>query len=124
MDGITGKTLIFLSLVATEPVLKDEYGVAADNARRALLLYPEVKSEYKALQKTGEKYLIDLGIDKDDLVYAAWVVPLVTQRISTRPFKKLKYETKNYVLRPELTYDLQNDNFNGMMVLIIKRSNK
>lgn len=122
---LTGKTLILLSILATEPVLKDDYGVAADNARRALLMYPEVKSDMKDIERTANNELYKLtGLDKADLTYAAWTIPVITGRLSTRPFRRLKYENEYVVIRPEIVYDFKSDEFNGMMIFIFKIGDK
>lgn len=118
---LTSKTIILLSLFATNPVLKDNYGMAADNARRALLMHPDVNKDLKEIEKASLKNIKRYtGLDKEDFVYAAYVMPIVMQNISTKPFPKFKYENDFFILRPELNYNLQNKQFNGMLILIIK----
>jgi hypothetical protein len=121
----SGKTIILLTLFATDPIYKDEYGRAADEARRAIMLYPEVKKELKIAEKRSFKMLDEYtGLGKSDLALAGYALPFVLGQVTTKPFPKLKYETEYIVLRPEITYNLRTEEFNGMMILIIKGSNK
>lgn len=122
---ISGKTFILLTLFATDPMYKEQYGPAADTARRAIMLYPEVKGDLKTLEKHSFRAIEDYtGLAKSDLAVAGYALPFVLNRITTKPFPKLKYENDYIVLRPEITYDLKTEDFNGMLILIIKRSNK
>lgn len=115
---LSGKTILALSLFATQG---GEYKEASDTARRALFLYPDVKYEFKQLEKQSKRHLYRYtGLEDDDFIYASWVIPIVTQRITTRPFKKLKYEKQLFVIRPELVYNFKNDEFNGQIVMVIK----
>lgn len=115
---LSGKTILALSLFAIQ---NEEYREASDTARRALFLYPDVKSEFKDLEKYSKRKLYNYtGLEDDDFIYASWILPIVTQRITTRPFKKLKYEKESFVIRPEITYNLNNKDFNGQLILIIK----
>jgi hypothetical protein len=115
---LSGKTILALSLFAVQ---NEEYREASDNARRALFLYPEVKSEFKALEKQTKRTLYNYtGLEDDDFIYASWVIPIITQRITTRPFKKLKYEKETFVIRPEIVYNLENKEFTGNVVLVFK----
>lgn len=115
---LSGKTILALSLLANQ---EGEYKEASDQARRALFMYPEVKAEFKELEKTSKRFAREyLGVGPDELVYGAWVIPLITQRITTRPFKKLKYEKESFVIRPEIVYNWGNNEFNGQIVLIFK----
>jgi hypothetical protein len=115
---LSGKTILALSLFGVQ---NEEYRNASDTARRALFLYPEVNAEFKELQKRSKNTFYKYtGLQDDDLIYGAWVIPIVTQRITTRPFKKLKYEKENFVIRPELVYNFNNNEFSGNIVLIIK----
>lgn len=122
---LSSKTIILLTLFATDPIYKNEYGLAADNARRAVMMYPEVKQDLKTIEKNTMKGFKNYtGLDKKDLAGAAYVIPLFTGQVTTKPFPKFKYENDYLILRPEITYNLQNQEFNGMMILIIKGSNK
>lgn len=122
---LSGKTLVLLTLFATDPIYKAEYGPAADNARRAIMMYPEVKHELKTIEKRSFKALEEqTGLHKSDLLIAGYALPLVLGQITTKPFSKLKYENNYVILRPEITYNLQNQDFNGMLVFIFKYKNK
>lgn len=122
---LSSKTIILLTLFATDPIYKNEYGLAADNARRAVMMYPEVKKDLKTMEKHSFKALERYtGLNKSDLATSAYVLPFVLGQVTTKPFPKLKYENDYVILRPEITYNLQNQEFNGMMILIIKGSNK
>jgi hypothetical protein len=125
MDVISGKTIILLTLFATDPIYKAEYGPAADTARRTIMMYPEVKKDIKTIEKRSFRLLENYtGLNKSDLAITGYALPFVLGQVTTKPFPKLKYENDYIILRPEITYNLQNEEFNGMLILIIKRSNK
>lgn len=122
---LTSKTIILLTLFSTDPLYKNEYGPAADTARRAIMLYPEVKKDLKTLEKRSFKELEKhTGLDKSDITLTAYAIPFITGQVTTRPFPKIKYENSYIVIRPEITYNLQSQEFNGMLILIYKGKNK
>lgn len=117
---LTGATLITLSLFAAEPTLSNDYKLGADAARRALMLLPDVKRDMKQLEKSSIRQLEDkTGLTKPDLIYFSVAFPLVTGKVTTKPFKKLRYKSEHFNIRPELEYDFKNNNFSGMLIFEI-----
>lgn len=102
-----GKLLLLVTLLgATDPV----YQQASVETRRALLETKQVKSEIQNLNDNLEKSLNRAGVSKDELIYGAYVYPLIIGEITTKPFKNLKYTIKkDYVIRPEIEYRFRND---------------
>lgn len=99
-----GKFLYLMTLLAS---LDQTYKDAGDNSRRALMETSMMKEEMKVLEKQADQTLRRLGVDKEDLVYGAYVYPLFSGKASTKPFKGFKYETKeHWTFRPEIEYGL------------------
>ena len=97
--------LITLTFVSSSPGLSHQYGEAADHARRALLEMKTVKEATKKLErKTIDGFEDFTGMTKEDLIYFAWAVPVVSGRISTKPFRNLKMDIGDGVIRPEVEY--------------------
>lgn len=120
MFELTGATLITLSLFAAEPTLKDDYKLAADSARRALMLMPDVKRDMKQLEKSSIRQVENsTGLTKPDLIYFSVAFPLITGKVTTKPFKKLRYKGEHFNIRPELEYDIRSNNFSGMLIFEI-----
>lgn len=96
--------LIYLGIFLAS--LDPTYENASDNARRALLETQMMKHELIQLQNDAERQLYQYtGLTKDDLIYAAYLYPLAAGRVSSKPFKNFKYETKgHWVIRPEIEY--------------------
>lgn len=78
--------------------------------RRALLETEQMKAELKELERKADHHLFYYtGLRRDDLVLAAYGYPIVVGKISSKPFKGFKYETKNhFTFRPEIEYGLWN----------------
>jgi len=100
-----GKLLYLGIFIAS---LDPTYEQASDNARHALLETQMMKEEIRILQGDSERILFEYtGLLKDDLVYAGYAYPVFVGKLSTRPFKNFKYETKDkWILVPELEYGL------------------
>lgn len=85
--------------------LDPTYHNAAETSRRALLETNMMKEEVKVLEDDASKILDKMGIDRDDLVYAAYAYPLFAGRLSSKPFKNFKHTTESGItIRPELEY--------------------
>jgi hypothetical protein len=107
-----------LFLVSASPSLGGDYGAAADTARRAYLLTEDGRNIKDRVDKYG-KYIVHdyLGLEKEDVIYVIWAVPLVSGRLSTKPFKGLRWKGKSWSLQPEVEYKLSGDNkFTGELV--------
>lgn len=92
-----------------------QYSTAADVTRRAILETPQMKREMKYFRKTAErkfykKMYESTGLTPQELAYAAYVYPVISKKVSTKPFKNLRYKSKSnkFVLIPEVEY-----HFNG-----------
>lgn len=109
--------LIFLGMFMAS--LDPTYQNASETARRAFLETDMAKQEMKELQDDAERRLYDYtGLNKEDLVYAAYAYPLFAGKVSSKPFKNFKYETENkWTLRPELEYDYRNQQYSGFVFL-------
>lgn len=99
--------------------LNPTYEAASDSSRRALLETDMMKTELESLQNETERTIFQYtGLTKDDLVYAGYAYPLLAGKISTKPFKNLKYETHNkYTIRPEIEYGIYSKEFSAVLVL-------
>lgn len=88
--------------------LNPAYQDAAETTRQALLETPVIKQDVKNLQNSAEWELYDkTGLTPQDLVLFGYAYPIVTGKISTKPFQDLKYTTKSkFVVRPEVEYNL------------------
>lgn len=97
-----------------------EYRTAADTSRRALMEHPDVKTDVK---KTTDKVDTwskkNVGLSKEDLVYAGYAAPLAFKKISTKPFKNLKYTIGGFNFRPEIEYSWGNnpEHFRAFFIL-------
>lgn len=111
-----GKLFILLTYLGS---LGDpKYHGAADTSRRALMEYPFVKEEVQQLGDESEKWIKrNIGLNKEDLVYAAYLYPLATGSISTKPFKNLKVVKFGLTVRPEIEYSFYSHNYSGMLIL-------
>jgi hypothetical protein len=109
--------VLYLSLFFAS--LDSTYQKAADTARVALLETPQMKNEIVQLRSEAEEKLnIYLGLTKEDLVYAAYAYPLFANKISSKPFKKFKYETENrIVIRPELEYHFKSKEYTNFIFI-------
>lgn len=104
----------FTVWLSTTPSLSNDYGKAADHIRRALLEYDHVKHRVRVWENKALDYT---GLEKDDLTYVVWTIPLVSGRVSTKPFKNFCYEREDWVLRPEMEYKFQGqESFSGMLI--------
>jgi hypothetical protein len=94
--------LLGLFLASLDP----EYEDGANTARRALLETNMMKQELKDLERKSERMLLEFtGLTKNDLAYAAYAYPVMAGRLSTKPFRKIRYVTEdNWVIRPEVEY--------------------
>ena len=102
-----GKFLYLSILLAG---LDPTYEEASDQARRALLETQMMKDELVQLQGEAERHLYYYtGLTKDDLIYAAYLYPMASGKLSSKPFKNFKYETQNHwSIRPEIEYGIYN----------------
>jgi hypothetical protein len=101
--------------------LDPTYQEASDTSRRALMQTSGFKEEMARLTQDAE-YLVhqQMGITKDELAYAAYFYPVFTGKISTKPFKNFKYETKNYTIIPEFEYELNSKGYSTTVYLNFK----
>lgn len=89
---------------------------ALDHARRAVLAQEVVKRKLKDAEETVRNNLESIGIDEEVLKYAAWTIPVVSGKVSTRPFKNVGWRGEGWILRPELEMSLSNtENYNGQI---------
>lgn len=102
--------LIYLMMFLAS--LDPTYQEASDQGRRALLETDAMKAELKELEYRADQQLFHYtGLRKDDLVYAAYGYPVFAGKISSKPFKGFKYETKDhFTIRPEIEYGLWDRN--------------
>jgi hypothetical protein len=100
--------------------LDPKYRDASDMSRRALLETQMMKEEMRVFQDDAERKLYDFtGITKDELAYAGYAYPLFAGRVSTKPFKNFKYQTKDkWILRPEMEYIFSDQNYTINLILI------
>lgn len=114
-----GKFLLIFTLAGDLPTVTGSYREAAFQSRQALLETSFVKEELVELQDDAEKRMYRYtGITKDQLVYGAYVYPLVTGKVSSKPFKNFKHTTENGVtLRPEIEYKfVDRESFVGLYI--------
>lgn len=109
--------LIYLGIFLAS--LDPTYQNASDNARRAFLETDMAKKEMQHLQDKAERQLKDMtGLDKEDLVYAAYAYPLIAGKVSSKPFKNFKLTTKSgWTIRPELEYQFNNQQSTANLIL-------
>lgn len=112
-----GKFIYVMSFLAS---LDSTYKDASDVSRRAILETPIMKLELMDLQNDTEIMMHQYtGLTKEDLVYGAYLFPIMTGKISSKPFKNFKYETKGrWVLRPELEYDFRSENTTTNLIIL------
>ena len=110
--------LLYLSIFLAS--IDPTYREASDQARRALLETEMAKQEMKKLEDDAERQLKEwTGLDRNDLVYGAYLYPVVAGKVSTKPFKNFKLESKSHwVLRPEIEYTFSNRETTTVLVLI------
>lgn len=99
-------TFLYLGLFLAS--LDPTYYEASESTRRALLETPGMKAELVLLQEQAESRLYSYtGLTKEDLVYAAYAYPLFVGKLSSKPFKNFKYETReHWTIRPEIEYGI------------------
>ena len=101
--------------------LDPTYEEASDTGRRALIQTPEFKVEIARLTKDAEHLAYDtLGFTKEELAYAAYFYPLLTGKLSTKPFKNFKFETKKYTIIPEFEYQIHSKGYTAAVYLNFK----
>lgn len=110
--------LIYFAIFMTS--VNPTYENASDQARRAFLETEMAKIEMRQLEDDAERHLKDwTGLDRNDLVYGAYLYPIVAGRVSSKPFKNFKYESKNHwVVRPEIEYVFSSKETSTVLVLI------
>lgn len=110
--------LLYLSIFLAS--IDPTYREASDQARRAILETEMAKREMKNLENDAERHLKEwTGLDKNDLVYGAYLYPIAAGKISSKPFKNFKVESKDHwVLRPEIEYTFSNRETTTVLVLI------
>jgi len=101
-------TFLYLGLFIAS--LNPTYEKASDTARRGLVETQMMKDEIKRLEEDSEQILFNYtGLLKEDLVYAGYAYPIFIGKLSTKPFKNFKYETKDkWSIRPDFEYGLWN----------------
>lgn len=103
--------------VSSSTGVSDEYHKAADAARRAILELPEAKKVVTRITKTAEGTLVTYtGLERSDLIYVSWAIPLAAGKLSTKPFKNLKVSGDNWVIRPEIEYKFSDQNVESMLL--------
>ena len=115
-----GKFLLIVTLLGDLPGVDGNYHTAATQSRYALLEEKSVQLELQEFQDDMERTLYHYtGLKKEELVYGAYVYPLVAGKISSKPFKNFKYTFENgYTLRPEIEYKFQGDReFSNFLIL-------
>lgn len=115
-----GKCLLLLTLLGDVNTTPPEYRGAISQLRYALLATPMVKSELEQLQTVTEKTLYrHTGLTKEDLVYGAYMYPIVAGKVSTKPFKNFKYSDGNgFTIRPDVEYNFRDKNYDAVVVFI------
>ncbi len=88
-----------------------QYTTAADTTRRAILETPQMKREMVVIKKYAtrkfyKKAYETTGLTPHELAYASYVYPVISKKVSTKPFKNLRYKSKsnNFVVIPEAEY--------------------
>jgi hypothetical protein len=118
-----GEILISLTLIADLPDTVDtKYRSASDTLRRAIMEDKDVKQDLDKDAAWGERKIYKYtGLTEKQLVYLAYASPLVTQTVSTKPFKNLTVTLGNgWNLRPEIEYHFgSNPNYTAMMILAV-----
>lgn len=112
-----GKLIYLMTFLGSlDPTYRD----ASDTSRRALLETQMMKDELRVLETEADKELyIYTGLHKEDLVYAAYAYPLFAGRLSSKPFKNFKYESKDHwIVRPEIEYVFQDHSSTAMLIFI------
>lgn len=109
--------LIYLGIFLAS--LNPTYEEASNAARRGLLETSMMKEELKQLQNDSERKLYEwTGLEKEDLVYAAYAYPLAAGRISSKPFKNFRYRTEcGWIIRPELEYGIWNKEYSTYLFI-------
>lgn len=116
-----GKIIILLTYIGNMSSFDSNYQNAFDTSRRALMEDKDTKKDIEVTTDKVEKWANRrLGVTKEDLVWAAYGAPLVTQTVSTKPFKNLKTTFYGFTVRPEIDYKFNGDpeRFKGMLILI------
>lgn len=87
------------------------YTTAADTTRRAILETPQLKRELATYRKYAtrrfyKKTYEATGLTPQELAYAAYVYPVISKKVSTKPFKNLRYKSKSnkFTIVPEAEY--------------------
>lgn len=88
--------------------LDPQYSTASDTCRRALLETPQVQGDIKAIKNEAEKKLYDYTkLTVKELAYVGYIYPIISGKLSSKPFKNFKYEKDGVLIVPELEYDFK-----------------
>lgn len=116
--GQMGKFLIALTFLGSNSDLDLRYINSFDSVRRALLEYPEIKSEIQDFSKETEGTVKDYtGLTDKEFAYFVYAYPLAYNKISTKPFK-YSIDFGSFKFRPELEYKFSGpERLTGALVL-------
>lgn len=100
--------------------LDPQFSTAADTSRRALLETPELKRDIRTIKDEAEKQLYAYTkLTAEELAYVGYIYPLVSGKLSTKPFKNFKYEKDGVSVIPEIEYNYR-DKTSNIAVFFIK----
>jgi hypothetical protein len=102
-----GKLLVLLTFLGDYPTVPQNYKDAADTSRRALMADKSIKEDIDKTTNRAERVLNNVtGLKPEDLTFLAYGTPLITKKVSTKPFKGLKLNLGHgFVVRPEIEYN-------------------
>lgn len=110
-----------LTFLGGLPGVDPQYQNAADTSRRAMMADKEISKDIdETMDKTENIVEKRTGLSKSDVTFLAYGAPLVTQQITTKPFKNFKYNLGyDFVIHPEIQYNWQSSNPERLSVVFV-----
>lgn len=106
--------LVSFTVLSSAPGISGTESDALDAARRALLATDSVKQTVDYVGDKGKREILNFtGMEEENLIYFIWAVPIVSGKLSTKPFKKLGFHGKAWYVRPEIEYRFSDNDFSS-----------
>lgn len=115
-------SLVMLFTMLSSPVVDPQYKTAANTTFTAILELPDVKENLNLISKNGEHIFWKYSpLTEKQLAYTAYLYPMVTGQITTKPMTNLKYVTRGGItIRPEIEFNYRTDQSLSALLTLTK----